>query len=1405
MQRRKVAVVNDRPVAVTVWAVLGFMLAAATAQAQPAPPASQPAAPAGNVILNEQSYIRQFWTFGLERLAARPLKEDAEKFFPKADGGAAALTRLERNSKKLLAKQNIDWEKVDWRDQAVYHWSRTQCGVDERGAMMLPTIWPQADWTKPDFDDSTWPVTRFGRLSHGRLGTAAYNMNSLMYRGVYYRACFDVPDPAKAGDLTVSIRYRGGARILVNGTELARGHLGTGDLNDQTRAEDYPFEAYVANDDEIRADVPDQKRDCSQGIADLRCDWEEAGVASRRGQEIFRGNAMAQQLNEKGWRRIQGLRDRSLVAVKVSASLLRKGVNVLAIETRPSFLHAWIIPTPRERRWGVHGGYTNLSWDHCGLVRVELRGQSGGVPSMVARPAGVQVYVADMHRRLWGPDFKPVHAAQEVLRFVGAQNGTYSGQIGISTDRELTGLKASASELVMTSGGTGLKPVPTIPASAVQVMPMQGQPVWTLNYLGEDRSIQVGYNPATPRMNASTGELALQRYQVLNSLPRQQGRLDEKVLAKAYDDFRFFDHISATWPETVPADTCQPLWVYLKLPADAPEGVYKGSVTVQADGLPPVTIPVEAQVIGWRVPSPKEFQTFVQSEQSAYGVANQYKVQPWSDEHFRLMDSSFRQLARIGVSWAYVSVLTKSELGNRDDVMIKWTRKKDGTLAFDYSIMDRYLALARKHFGTPKVVCFLVMHGTFAKSISVPITDEATGKTELVEVGPAQDATRRPLWRAFATSLYEHMKSLGLERSMYYGQAFDDVPDKSLVTILAEVTPGVYWTGAAHGRGPDATFRISSRAYGVDLGDTSLMGWKTPFVHMLMPRMAGSVICVEGTGTPFTYRVMVDRGLYSGFNGVGRMGAYWFGGTWFSGFSGGQWNMVGRSCVQTLWPGKDGPEASARHEAMLEGVQEAEARIFMEQALDRNVLPEALAKEVQGVLDRHCHETFYIPGGAADPYMMDYTGDWQARSRRLFAAAAKVARQIGLDVDRVAFGQTLGKVAVPAGMRSKITLQLRNWSDKPRAWKASASDPWIAPEKAEGAVADRQNLTLVLDGKGLAEGTELSGTATITDAASGVAYPVAISAQVVKGLELKLRQEIEFVSGGGSGSEGPKLIHATLQPVFNAPVGGSDSREFILANRSAEKLAWKLQANAAWLKIEPAAGQIEPESSVRVKLTAAPPDKQAAVHEPAITLSAGAGPAADAGTVKVYVIPPYVRPAVPAGAAVYLNDLNQAKMVKSHMYAGFTRGVRRQRPWSIPEDPRPMYQLHGDPPKTATSPFTLAKKTFARGLWVAPTHQTTYNVEGAGFAAFAAEVGFNDESVKNGYANLGAVVSFEVWVDGALRAQSGLMKFGDEPRLLAVEGLATAKEVKLVTRLDSCGDNATFLCVWANPQFYQER
>ena len=112
-----------------------------------------------------------------------------------------------------------------------------------------------------------------------------------------------------------------------------------------------------------------------------------------------------------------------------------------------------------------------------------------------------------------------------------------------------------------------------------------------------------------------------------------------------------------------------------------------------------------------QVPNPHDFQTLVAIEQSPYGVAKQYQTPLWSDKHWELIEASLRQLARAGNDLWFVPVLLRTEFGNRDDSMIRWVRKKDGSLAFDYATLDHYLDLIVKNCGKPLFISFVVMHG----------------------------------------------------------------------------------------------------------------------------------------------------------------------------------------------------------------------------------------------------------------------------------------------------------------------------------------------------------------------------------------------------------------------------------------------------------------------------------------------------------------------------------------------------------------------------------------------------------------------------------------------------------------------------------------------------------------------
>ena len=87
---------------------------------------------------------------------------------------------------------------------------------------------------------------------------------------------------------------------------------------------------------------------------------------------------------------------------------------------------------------------------------------------------------------------------------------------------------------------------------------------------------------------------------------------------------------------------------------------------------------------------------------------------------------------------------------------------------------------------------------------------------------------------------------------------------------------------------------------------------------------------------------------------------------------------------------KRAPPPGARFEALLEGIQEAEARIFIEKAIDGGRLPGPLAKKAGKLLARHFQETNFCQGNSIVHGMEEYHYGWQERSRRLYKLTAEV-------------------------------------------------------------------------------------------------------------------------------------------------------------------------------------------------------------------------------------------------------------------------------------------------------------------------------------------------------------------------------------------------------------------------------
>lgn len=257
---------------------------------------------------------------------------------------------------------------------------------------------PPAGWTGPDFDDAMWDLQRApvergpGDFLSGTKYAAAGNS------AICLRGRFSVPDPANAPDLSLDVVYVGGVVVYVNGQEVTRKHLQSGELKPDALAEKYPDDLYCPAGGKYLTD-PSKDRE--------------------------------------GFER----RYRRLTAVAVPSKLLRKGTNVLALELRRAPVNGAAAALP-----------VNL-WASVGLKSFSLTAPAGSavVPN-VARPKDIQVWNCPPDATVTAWDCGDGASEVRPITISSPRNGVFSGRLVVGSDEALTGLKVSVSELVRSGG-----------------------------------------------------------------------------------------------------------------------------------------------------------------------------------------------------------------------------------------------------------------------------------------------------------------------------------------------------------------------------------------------------------------------------------------------------------------------------------------------------------------------------------------------------------------------------------------------------------------------------------------------------------------------------------------------------------------------------------------------------------------------------------------------------------------------------------------------------------------------------------------------------------------------------------------------------------------------------------------
>jgi len=802
-------------------------------------------------------------------------------------------------------------------------WDLTPLGIPSGGAGTWPGIAPKpatstassplppTHWAGLDLDDGTWPRVRLplptpagseAKRPQTRYGATA----ALLARGK-----FEVKDPAQVKSCRLSLEYLGGVVVYVNGVEAARRDL-PGDKPDLLAlAADYPVEAFTNPKGDYADKAPK--------------------------------------------------RERSLQDFEIPAKLLRRGVNVLAIETHTAPVTVAYVKRASQE------AHSMLPWVPIGLLHARLSVTPVGVAAAnLVRPRGIRIWNCAAYDTLNVFDFGDPCESLRPVAIQAARNSVFSGRLMVSSDQPIRGLKVKVSDLKTTAGGA------TLPASAVQVryaVAVVPGALPSKAVIDSDDDLSDGKSHLPP--DRFDGLLDVIPAEIpVSQAPAPAGR------------------------KSLVGGAVAPLWFTVRVPRDAKAGVYQGQIAIEAEGLPLTNVPLRVSICDWAMTDTKDFRMRNIAYHGESYIAAHYKVPLWSDKHLAMVGQSHALMGEAGSCTFDVSM-----------DLIRWIKQPDGSFKHDFTFFDKYLDMIAKSVGKPQPLRLKAWGVTSGRGnndirpagpLSVPVLDPATGKIEpLMSPGLTTNAAAAlAFWKPVFDGVFKRIKERGWMDTTAFGyNAFYEGPYDALITLTRQLWPEAVWSMTTHevtadwkdNDNPWVKLRYACGA--LDFGYPSVRGYRA----LLRDRPV--YFCNEyrfnwRNFSPLTHQRRVGEDIImSGRDGVSDFGADMF---MYRDEKGNLLIPIGSSGpsgpAQTqhsmLYPGPDGPVATERYEMFREGVEIAETLLFIERAIQEKKLTPELQQKAEQALEARSNafimDWFTIrdmPGAEEDAKLLGLAGE----------------------------------------------------------------------------------------------------------------------------------------------------------------------------------------------------------------------------------------------------------------------------------------------------------------------------------------------------------------------------------------------------------------------------------------------
>ena len=392
-----------------------------------------------------------------------------------------------------------------------------------------------------------------------------------------------------------------------------------------------------------------------------------------------------------------------------------------------------------------------------------------------------------------------------------------------------------------------------------------------------------------------------------------------------FDSSLVADLIDPVSSVAVQKNNVQPVWLSIKVPADAEPGLYTGFVMVNAKEK--YKLKVSLRVVNQLLPAPAEWKFDLDLWQHPASIARVHNVALWSKAHFEKMRPYYTMLAAAGQKNITASIMNEP-WGHQtyDDFpsLIKWIKKKDGSWKYDYALFDKYISFVMSCGIKSRINCYTMIPW----KLSFQYYDEGLAKDTAINAKPGSIEYNEH-WSRMLKDFTAHLKKKGW--FSITSISMDERPMKDMqavIKLVKEIDPAwkITMAGEYHPEIEKDIFDYSV-ASRWKLSDTVLNQRKSE-------------------GKPTTYYTCCTEAYPNGFTFSPPAEHVWLG--WYAaakGFTGylrwayNSWpkNPLVDSRF-TAWPGGDtyqvypGPMTSIRFEKLIEGIQDFEkVRIIREQ------------------------------------------------------------------------------------------------------------------------------------------------------------------------------------------------------------------------------------------------------------------------------------------------------------------------------------------------------------------------------------------------------------------------------------------------------------------------------------------